>query len=145
MGDTPNTIVGGGAGIATEPLPVKNDRPYIQDLVIADLNGPQSEEAPGAARVARDVEKRKQFGITKYGTGLQAFNGRNPLVDAYQEILDGVMYLRQALEEAKERSRSEGSALVTAIFIRQADNLQYEYEALLMSARSLAEMLPDNA
>jgi hypothetical protein len=131
MGDTPNTIVGGGAGIATEPLPVKNGRPYIQDLVVADLNEPQMLEAPGSARVKADISKRKEFGIKKYGTGLQAFNGRRPLVDAYQEVLDGVMYLRQAFEEEKEK----GNLVL-------ADTIWFEYDALLTGARTLAEFLP---
>jgi hypothetical protein len=30
---------------------------------------------------------------------LQAHNGRNALIDAYQEALDLVVYLRQAIEE----------------------------------------------
>jgi len=62
-------------------MPIKNDQPYIQDMVIAD------------------IEKRKQSGLVKYGTGLQAFNGRDALMDAYQEALDLAQYLRQALEE----------------------------------------------
>ena len=66
---------------ARQRMPVKNDQPFIQDLVIAD------------------IEARKQTGLVKYGTGLQAFNGRDALMDAYQEALDLCQYLRQALEE----------------------------------------------
>lgn len=66
-----------------EPSPVANDRPSIHDLVIAD------------------IQDRKQFGLEKYGTLLQAGNGRRGLVDAYQEILDLVVYLRQYIEEAE--------------------------------------------
>lgn len=65
--------------------PVRNDRPAIQDLVIAD------------------IEARKQEGIRKYGTVLQAFNGRDAALDAYQEALDQAMYLRQAYDEAVEQ------------------------------------------
>ncbi len=64
-----------------EPAPVHNDRPAIWPLVIADMQ-------------ARDAEGRR-----KYGTPLQPFNGRAALVDAYQEALDLVVYLRQAIEE----------------------------------------------
>jgi hypothetical protein len=49
--------------------------------------------------VIRDIEQRRLVGIERYGTPLQAHNGRNPLVDAYQESLDQTTYLRQALEE----------------------------------------------
>ena len=64
-----------------QPPPVRNERVAIQDLVIAD------------------IEARKAVGLERYGTLLQAFNGRDALMDAYQEVLDLAVYLRQALEE----------------------------------------------
>jgi len=64
-----------------EPPPLNGDRQSIHDLVISD------------------IEDRKQFGLEKYGTTLQAGNGRRSLVDAYQEILDLAVYLRQYIEE----------------------------------------------
>lgn len=63
-----------------EPPPVVNDSPAIWDLVIADMR-------------QRDTD-----GLRKYGTRLQANNGRDALVDAYQEALDLCVYLRQAIE-----------------------------------------------
>ena len=67
-----------------QQLPVPNDRPAIQDLVIAD------------------IQERKEWGTKKYGTPLQAFNGRDSLLDAYYEVLDLAAYLKQALVEAEE-------------------------------------------
>lgn len=64
-----------------EPPPVANDSTPIWELVIADM---RERDATGRAR---------------YGTPLQAHNGRDALVDAYQEALDLVVYLRQAIEE----------------------------------------------
>lgn len=52
--------------------------------------------------VLKDMEGRRLHGIEKYGTPLQAHNGRDPLVDAYQEALDLCVYLRQAIEERKK-------------------------------------------
>lgn len=49
--------------------------------------------------VRKDLEDRAKFGKEKYGTYLMTNNGRNALMDAYQEALDLVMYLRQALYE----------------------------------------------
>lgn len=49
--------------------------------------------------VIEDMETRRQFGIEQYGTPLQAHNGRDALVDSYQEALDLCVYLRQAIEE----------------------------------------------
>ena len=51
--------------------------------------------------VLADMAEREQHGIEKYGTALQAFNGRDPLIDAYQESLDLCVYLRQVIEERK--------------------------------------------
>lgn len=62
-------------------MPTKNERPCIQDMVIAD------------------IEKRKAVGFERYGTLLQPFNGRDALRDAYEEALDLAQYLRQAIEE----------------------------------------------
>jgi len=47
------------------------------------------------------MEERRQMGFEKYGTPLQAFNGRNSLVDLYQELLDAVVYIRTQIEEDK--------------------------------------------
>ncbi len=49
--------------------------------------------------VMKDMELRNQFGIEKYGTPLQAFNGRDSLKDAYEEALDLCVYLKNAMEE----------------------------------------------
>lgn len=69
-------------GLSTpEPAPIPNDRPCIQDLVIKDL------------------ETRKQVGLERYGTYLQAGNGRDALVDLYQELIDATQYIRQEIEE----------------------------------------------
>jgi len=64
-----------------QPLPVPNAEPGIQRQVIAD------------------IEQRIQFGVARYGTELQAHNGRDALRDAYEECLDQAMYLKQMLVE----------------------------------------------
>lgn len=73
--------------IEDQPAPIKSDRTPIADLVIADMHD------------------RKQLGIDRYGTALQAFNGRDSLVDAFQEVLDLTVYIRQTIEEQKEVKR----------------------------------------
>lgn len=60
---------------------------------------------PGAdtqSLVIADVGARRQMGIEKYGTPLQAHNGRDALMDAYQESLDLSCYLRQMIEERND-------------------------------------------
>lgn len=47
-----------------------------------------------------EIRKRKEFGLEKYGTILQPFNGRNNLEDALDELIDAAVYLRaQQYEE----------------------------------------------
>ena len=52
-----------------------------------------------APYVVADVMHRVEAGLEKYGTPLQTGNGRDALWDAYQEAIDLVMYLRQAILE----------------------------------------------
>lgn len=66
-----------------QPMPVPNNRPDVQSLVVAD------------------IQERRRVGISRYGTALQAHNGRDALRDAYEEAIDLAMYLRQLLEERK--------------------------------------------
>lgn len=64
-----------------QPMPTRSERPAIVDLVLVD------------------IKERDRIGQERYGTRLQAHNGRDALVDAYQEALDLAIYLRQAIEE----------------------------------------------
>jgi hypothetical protein len=78
------TVVGNGSVtklIQPEPPPINNGYPAVWYLVVLDM-------------WARD-----KFGVDKYGTHLQPFNGRDALKDAYQEALDLCVYLRQAIFE----------------------------------------------
>lgn len=68
------------AATVSQPTP-KGQGPDITPLVIADL------------------QARSAAGTAKYGEPLRARNGRDPLVDAYQEALDLCQYLRQAIAE----------------------------------------------
>ena len=52
--------------------------------------------------VLADIELRVQMGLAKYKTKLKTNNGRDALWDAYQEAIDLVMYLRQAILERDE-------------------------------------------
>lgn len=60
---------------------------------------PQGDGAEVLPLVMADLQARAAAGRRKYGTPLRAHNGRGALMDAYQEVLDLAMYLRQALEE----------------------------------------------
>lgn len=67
--------------IKDQPDPIVNNNSSIHDLVIDD------------------IKERKKLGLERYGTILQAHNGRDALVDMYQEQLDKICYTRQMIEE----------------------------------------------
>jgi hypothetical protein len=67
--------------VTPQSLPTSSNAPFVWDLVLADIQG------------------REDYGMKKYKTRLKANNGRDPLVDAYQESLDMCVYLRQAIYE----------------------------------------------
>jgi hypothetical protein len=50
------------------------------------------------------MHERNRVGTERFGTPLQAFNGRDALQDAYEEALDLAAYLRQAIEERNDGS-----------------------------------------
>lgn len=55
--------------------------------------------------VIADMRQRDAFGAAKYRTRLHAFNGRDSLRDAYEELLDGAVYLRLCMVEQEARKR----------------------------------------
>lgn len=65
----------------TQPDPIKNDKEPVWNSVIADM------------------KDRDDLGFSRYGTRLQPNNGRDALQDAYEEALDLVVYLKQAILE----------------------------------------------
>lgn len=52
--------------------------------------------------VVNDMEQRDRVGRERYGTPLTTNNGRDQLVDAYQELLDSAAYLRAAWLEGHQ-------------------------------------------
>lgn len=58
--------------------------------------------------VMKDLADRAIFGEKKYFTLLQTGNGRDALLDLYQELLDGVMYTKQELLQRDERAKLMG-------------------------------------
>jgi len=66
---------------------------------IKDQPAPDGGRGNVQALVREDLEVRERVGVDRYGRPLQLFNGRNAMVDAYQEVLDLACYLRQHLAE----------------------------------------------
>ena len=68
-----------------QPKPIPNNYPAIWDLVM------------------EDIKKRDKFGLKKYGTRLQPFNGRDTLQDLYEELLDATCYCRSLIYERNRK------------------------------------------
>lgn len=73
--------------INDQPPPKPNPLAAVWDLVLADMR------------------ERDKLGERRYRTRLQPFNGRDALVDLYQELLDAVAYTRQCIEEDRRINR----------------------------------------
>jgi len=58
--------------------------------------------AMGLDNIAEDTEARIRLGEKKYGTRLKAHNGRDAMLDLYQEVLDGINYAKQLVIENKD-------------------------------------------
>lgn len=69
----------------SQPKPTPNNNHATWGLVIADM------------------AMRNNIGVQKYGTPLQPFNGRNSLQDAYEEVLDLAVYLKNAIIEMETK------------------------------------------
>lgn len=71
---------------------------------VTDQPPPQPGQGDMWLLVMDDMAARRETGIGRYGTPLQAHNGRDALVDAYQEALDLAVYLRQAIYEREKQA-----------------------------------------
>ena len=106
------------AAILPEPAPIR--QPHSVDvwpLVWADVRK-ANRNAPSEAadKLLEDMQARSAQGYAKYGTTLHSHNGRNPLVDAYQEALDQVVYLRQAAHETSAEPDEDLAVLINIAY-----------------------------
>lgn len=71
----------------------------------AHTDSTQPAPAPGVTSqsvtdaVITDMQARRDYGRGKYGVELMTNNGRDALVEIYQELLDATMYVKQLLME----------------------------------------------
>jgi hypothetical protein len=79
----------------SQPLPTGNGIDVAVE-VARDMRG------WGHAQIADDIEARIRMGEKKYGTRLKTHNGRNAMLDLYQEALDALNYAKQLQLENEE-------------------------------------------
>ena len=87
--------------ISEQPAPTPTDATPTWELVIADCRRhDRFEFDPAWKAMVADMDARNAEGVRKYGVPLTPHNGRDSLVDAFQESLDKLAYLANAISEA---------------------------------------------
>lgn len=81
-------------------------------------------EFMGSLQIAADLRARAEMGMRRYGTPLMTHNGRDAVMDCYQECLDALMYITQAKlefspEESQELSRVRLYLYVATDWLRE--------------------------
>lgn len=98
---------------------VQNEQSFIQDMVI------------------NDIRDRKELGISRYGTALQANNGRDMAKDAYEEAMDLTIYLKGLMEEISDlknvkpsRSKLKWNPAEVSLYVCECSNTAWltDYE-----------------
>lgn len=109
--------------VEDQPAPIaRTDREPVWPLVIENLpmviEDLRSFHRPESivVKVIDDMRERDRLGRERYGTPLTTGNGRNHLVDAYQEKLDAAVYLRSWIEENDVTPRTDEWVEVFALY-----------------------------
>ena len=93
--------------------PIPNDREGVHDVLIREVTEAVGDEVDDITQdLIDELLARKELGLSKYGTLLQPFNGRDFLRDILDEAIDGLAYVRGALQEAHERKAAPDSGEV---------------------------------
>lgn len=87
-----------------QPRPQPNEHRYAQAEIHHDINvgiiGAPHQVIQVGQRLQNSVEERRKLGEKRYGVpGLQPFNGRDMLRDAFEEVIDACVYLRAFCKE----------------------------------------------
>ena len=85
-----------------------------------------------APLVISDIGKRIEKGAAEYGEPLTTHNGRDALVDAYEEALDLSLYLRQQIAERAAASPTlpgKGPITIVSAAVRDSTGMIYSLPA----------------
>lgn len=118
------------AGVAVQPPPANADDRETWLLVVEDT-GDYLPDDEARTLLRADMRERNRLGKHRYSTPLSPGNGRDSLVDAYQEALDKTVYLKNAVVEMSDTediSTERGAA-------RKVSVLEEYGEALLAAHR----------
>lgn len=82
-----------------QPKPTATDRRPAWEMVIEYVEQIYPNEFELKQLIIDDMKERDAIGRKRYGVPLTSGNGRDALVDAYQEALDFAVYLMAWLDE----------------------------------------------
>lgn len=86
--------------IVDQPPPIATSRRPAWDIVIEYVHDRYAVSDDGfVTRAIADMRDRDCVGRERYGTPLTSGNGRDHLIDAYQEMQDAAVYLVNELDE----------------------------------------------
>lgn len=97
----------------------------VEVMRLVETEGMVGDRSKLAQKINTDIQNRIEIGIKRYGHPLQTFNGRNALLDAYEESLDLTNYLCQRTLEQPHDAK-----------------VRLQYWNALAIVFGLAEMLP---
>lgn len=110
-----------------QALPTPNDYPYVQDLMQKDITlEMQKDHEPDLdvvlVALSASIEERRKLGHQRYKVpGLQPFNGRDMLRDAFEEILDAAVYTKAlACERGGDFDDVYVTLMTEAMFLQAA-------------------------
>lgn len=94
--------------------------------------------------IASDLRERDRIGRETYGVSLMSHNGREPLVDLYEELLDSLVYSVQHDIESGRSMKSDRTAQIMVLLKGVATELLYETGKGGMLAGRPEQPLPTN-
>src|SRR5277367_1675110 len=106
-----NRIMSGEDAARVQPMPTGNGI----DVAVEVANDLRK---IGLENIAEDTEARIRLGEQKYGTRLKANNGRDAMLDLYQEVLDGCNYAKQLVIENKDDGTLFNQLVALAIVVK---------------------------
>lgn len=120
-----------------QPAPIANGSIPSWERVIRDVYN--RFDPPLSTLVVEDAAARDAHGRATYGTPLTPHNGRDSLRDAYEELLDAAVYLKNAYLESESTEAVEDVAV--AAKMHQQTALLSQYGSVLRLCVGLRGMI----
>ena len=99
-----------------QPLPIPGDQ-IVHELIKLYFG-------PGSREIVLDMELKLLAGEEKYGSPLMTLNGRSADLDAYQDLLDTIIYSIQGYYEETNDYRRADRQLDIIALVRVAKSIR---------------------